>query len=113
MSAEYGLGQVIANRELAFAAPDGTQSPVLLEIGLPRRDPEGPDWYCPYRITGHPGVVDRVTAIFGVDSLQALQLALTRLPGELRELSELSESNDAAGLTFLGGTDLMLGGEGS
>ncbi|MEV7924216.1 hypothetical protein [Kitasatospora sp. NPDC088779] len=113
MSAEYELGQVIASRELAFTAPDGTQRPVLLEVGLPCRDPEGPDWYCPYRITGHPGVVDRVTAIFGVDSLQALQLALTRLPGELRELSELNESNDAAGLTFLGGTDLMLGGEGS
>ncbi|MFD7597433.1 DUF6968 family protein [Kitasatospora sp. NPDC059812] len=107
MSAEYELGQVIASRELVLTAPDGTQSPVLLEVGLPCRDPEGPDWYCPCRITGHPGVGDRVTAIFGVDSLQALQLALTRFPGELSGL------NDAAGLTFLGGRDLMLGGEGS
>ncbi|MFF3069456.1 DUF6968 family protein [Kitasatospora sp. NPDC057904] len=104
MSAEYELGQVIARRELVFTAPDGTQAPVLVAVGAPCRDPEGPDWYCPYRITGHPGVADRVTAIFGVDSVQALQLALARLPDEL---------SDAAGLTFLGGTDLMLGGDGS
>ncbi|MEW1655655.1 MULTISPECIES: DUF6968 family protein [unclassified Streptomyces] len=99
MCAEYELGQVIASRELVFTAPDGTQLPVLLEVGVPCRDPEGTDWYCPCRITGYPGVVDRVTAIFGVDSLQALQCALTRFPAEL---------NGVEGLTFLGETDLML-----
>ncbi|MFB7122079.1 DUF6968 family protein [Kitasatospora sp. NPDC056273] len=104
MSTEYELGRAVASRELVFTAPDGTRVPVLVEVGVPSRDPEGPDWYCPYRITGHPGIADRVTAIFGVDSLQALQLALTCLPDEL---------SDAAGLTFLGGTDLMLGSGGS
>ncbi|MEU8514630.1 hypothetical protein AB0C76_23985 [Kitasatospora sp. NPDC048722] len=77
---------------------------MLLAVGVPCRDPEGPDWSCPYRITGHPGVADRVTAIVGVDPVQALQLALARPPHEL---------NDAAGLTFLGGTELMPGGHGS
>ncbi|MFF2076779.1 DUF6968 family protein [Kitasatospora sp. NPDC058162] len=102
MSPEHDLGHVIATRELDYTAPDGTQRPVLLELGAPRRDPHGPDWCCPYRITGHPDVSERVVEIFGVDPLQALHLALARFPAEL---------NTAAGLTFLGGTDLMLGGE--
>ncbi|MGW5115256.1 DUF6968 family protein [Streptomyces noursei] len=104
MNAEYELGQVIASRELVFSTLDGTRFPVLLEVGAPCRDPEGPDWYCPCRITGYPGVTDRVTAIFGVDSLQALHCALIRFPAEL---------NGAAGLTFLGEPDLMLGEQGS
>ncbi|MEU4115379.1 hypothetical protein AB0F71_12895 [Kitasatospora sp. NPDC028055] len=100
MSTAHDIGQVIAHRELLYTAPDGTRSPVLLELGAPRRDPQGPDWSCPCRITGHPDISDRVTEIFGVDPLQALQLALARFPAEL---------NGATGLTFLGGTDLMLG----
>ncbi|MFE6055246.1 hypothetical protein ACFQ6N_31235 [Kitasatospora sp. NPDC056446] len=37
MSPEHDIGQVIANRELVYTAPDGTRRPVLLELGAPRR----------------------------------------------------------------------------
>ncbi|MGY0489411.1 DUF6968 family protein [Streptomyces sp. WG-D5] len=99
------MGQVIARRELTSTAADGTTHPVVLELGLPVQAPDaGGDWYCPCRITGRKGNIDRVTAIWSVDSWQALVLALSRFPAELGygRVPELS---------FQGETDLRLWAE--
>jgi hypothetical protein len=65
------LGIVIARRDLAKGR--STKPSVTVQIGRPRRDPDGPDWLCPYRILG--GEDDSVRAAYGVDAVQALHLA--------------------------------------
>ncbi|MZD05798.1 hypothetical protein GTW43_11975 [Streptomyces sp. SID5785] len=96
------LGQVIARRELTSTAADGSTHPVVLEVGMPVQVPaEGGDWYCPCRISGRAGSVERVTAIWGVDSWQALLLALSLFPAELGY-------GRAPELSWNGGADLAL-----
>jgi hypothetical protein len=83
------LGRVIARRELARAT---SGSPVLIEIGIPRRRAEA-EWACPYRIRG----IGRrgIRYAFGVDAVQALQLVQQAIWHDLkpheRELSWLGE----------------------
>lgn len=60
---------------------------IEVHVGCPVADPNPPgrDWACPYEITvsGEP----RLRAAYGVDALQALELALKILPVELASLA--------------------------
>ena len=61
------LGTVVASRTLQRGAAD-----VVVRLGQPRRS--GKDWLCAYQIRGLAD--DAVKRVYGVDSMQALQLAL-------------------------------------
>ena len=78
---DYPMTQVIARRSLDYRPKRRPAEKVIVEIGRPSRDPEGPDWYCPYRIAGFGG--ERVFPVFGVDPLQALILSLAGLSAEM------------------------------
>jgi hypothetical protein len=67
------LGQVIARRILSEQGVVGRK--VVVSIGLPRPDPlKGGDWECPFLIEGVGK--SEVQKAFGVDSLQALIIAI-------------------------------------
>jgi len=75
------LGRVIARRVLEQRKPE-TIRQVTISIGAPRRHPKG-DWECPYRIEGLGE--SKVSASGGVDSLQALILAIEGIRGALKK----------------------------
>lgn len=79
----FELGEVIAERCLTFNADAGWSRDVWVRLGRPIADPsdENGSWLCPYQIAGLSR--DRVRAIFGVDAMQALVLAIHAIPAEL------------------------------
>jgi hypothetical protein len=72
----------IATRELQFVSGDGKRASISVTLGKPVRASQ--DWTCSYRISVFDQTVER--AIVGVDSMQALILALHVLPAELHGL---------------------------
>jgi hypothetical protein len=80
---EFDLGEVIAEREVLFTPDEGEPHLMIVRLGRPRPDPRAPErtWYCPYQILGINH--DRVLAIFDIDAMQALILALPTVPAEL------------------------------
>jgi len=91
------LGQVIAIRDLEF---DGKL--VRVSIGLPRPDPSGIDFVCPYEIAGP--LTKKSFYVIGVDTVQALQLAIKVIGVEL----EISAEGKTGRLTWLGQSDTGL-----
>ena len=79
----FDLGEVIAEQRLTFEADAGWSRDVWVRLGRPVADPseENGPWLCPYQIVGLSR--DRVMAIFGVDAMQALVLAIHTIPAEL------------------------------
>jgi hypothetical protein len=49
--------------------------PVILTIGVPQPVP-GSDWGCAVQVTGLDRLLSRPRFVFGIDGLQALQLAI-------------------------------------
>lgn len=79
---DISIGEVIAERDFEARDEKGARREVRLQIGIPRPDPkEGGDWYCPYQIVGFGD--DKVSAAFGVDTVQALLSALQKAGLEL------------------------------
>ena len=94
----YELTDVVVSRTLEAVHPDGSRTEVQISIGRPFPDPlPGGDWCCTFRITGLGD--DTVRAAFGVDSMQALLLALVKVRLEL---------SGSVRLEWLGGSDLNL-----
>lgn len=77
----------IASRTLLYEAADGNKREISLELGTPSRvSLETRDtWCCPFQIDGFGERIIR--AIYGIDAMQALVLALHILPAELRALA--------------------------
>ncbi len=71
------VGTVIAERELSL---DGATA-VRVLIGAPKQRINRDDWYCPYQTDGIGS--GRVGISYGVDSVQALVLALSMVGAEL------------------------------
>jgi len=71
---------VIAERQLVLRKDDGSID-VTVKIGKPELDDSGENWKCPYEIWF--GDTCRAMAMHGVDSMQALQLAIATLDVEL------------------------------
>jgi len=87
------LGTIIASRTLREA--DGAR--VTVQFGRPRRSDK--DWLCPFRIVGLSN--DVVHRAYGVDSLQALQLAIDAARAMVRSCGRP--------LDWLGQSDLGFG----
>jgi Domain of unknown function (DUF6968) len=71
------IGMIIANRDLVLA--DGKE--VIVKIGKPEKFPDSEDYYCPYQIIGIGN--ERVRYAGGIDSIQALLLALKMIGTDL------------------------------
>ncbi|WP_162988018.1 DUF6968 family protein [Stutzerimonas urumqiensis] len=79
---------VVASRELQLVQGD-TTTPLLFEVGSPVRDVPtvaGFDWRCPVRVT--EGASRRERQVCGVDSFQALELALRWVASEADAIRE-------------------------
>lgn len=100
------IGEVIATRTLILLRGDGAASKVVVLLGRPQQLPDHEDYYCPYQIKGAGD--EKVRYMCGVDSFQALHLALSTLRVELEVLDkELGgklrwECDDTGGLGFPG-----------
>lgn len=80
----YPFTESVVSRTLT-----GKSGDITLELGKPVQDNDGPDWFCPWRVSGlADGDIESFTA--GVDSLQALIFALAAI-GDLVE-SEKDEN---------------------
>jgi hypothetical protein len=86
-------GPIVAER---FFELDGRAKAVRVRVRKPRRDPKTGDYWCTFELSGLDEALD--FKVWGVDSLQALQLAM-RAAGEL-----LREKG--RGLTWCGDSDL-------
>jgi hypothetical protein len=87
--------QVIASRKLSRS---GAATPVLVEIGIPRRRRTG-EWGCPYRITG----LEKLAAgrAHGEDAVQALEIVFQAIWRELEPYeSELSWGGEPGATGF-------------
>jgi hypothetical protein len=86
--AGYLVTEVAAERQLEFVAGDGRVHRVSVRIGRPRRDRKHPngDWVCPYDISGVSGRYRRWA--YGIDGMQALNLAYHIIPVELTRLAK-------------------------
>jgi len=71
------LGELVAERLLLLERPGQSPATVVVRFGRPVQAPapEEPEtWWCPVQVIGLG--IDRITSLAGVDSLQALVLAL-------------------------------------
>ncbi len=76
------LDEVIAKRKLNYSSEKGEQI-LMVKLGKPRPDSKpGGDWECPIQIG------ERIKLAFGVDSYQALSMALQLISIELRYLKD-------------------------
>jgi hypothetical protein len=80
------LETVMARRQYFDANDEGKTPIVEVEIGIPLPSPHAPnEFMCSFRIrTAGEG---KIETVYGVDELQALQLALGYLAATLRRLS--------------------------
>lgn len=81
------LGQVIASRSIKI---EGQDEIYTVSIGLPRQFSDSMDFYCPVQIASetHKG---EIMYSAGIDSVQALQLALRLIGGTLFRLNRECE----------------------
>jgi hypothetical protein len=79
------LKAVIAERELEFTASDGAKQTVVVRLGKPEREPDGP-WFCTYVIEGTS--FRREFRAAGEDSMQAMLLARSIIVVELEVLAK-------------------------
>ena len=101
---ELRAGECIAERRLTFRESGGSKTRVVVKIGKPLVVPRpGRDWYCTFTIVGWE--TRETKSAFGIDSLQALTLALEMLTANLRYLERRKNGK----LTWLGdaGLDLL------
>jgi hypothetical protein len=100
------MTEVIARRDFDFLGPDGPKR-VVASIGKPAPMPDAlhGDWYCPWLIEGP----DRRRELYGagVDSLQALLLAVSGLKADLEMIARKGNltflDNDDLGIHLVGG----------
>jgi hypothetical protein len=76
------IGEVITTRQLCLV--DDPSREILVKIGKPQLS-EHKDYLCPIQVTGIGE--ESVSGIYGVDSVQALELAMRSLGAELQRLN--------------------------
>jgi hypothetical protein len=75
------LGKIIASRELEFRYDDGRAEAFSLKVGMPFEYGDGYDWCCPYEYGTDSK--QKLFGMFGIDSLQALELTMKTLKFEI------------------------------
>jgi|GEM_PF-4498589 len=101
---KHELGTIIARRDYFSAGTEGSTPVAAIEIDAPAKSSAADGEYmCSFRIESFGS--ERCQTIYGVDELQALQLALGQVEAELLRLS----SSKGLGLHWVGGEDGDLG----
>lgn len=95
------IGQMFASRTLKLTNNNSTN--VVIAIGRPQQFPDGPDYYCPYQITGLGD--EKVSWGGGIDAIQALLLTLEKIGITLSNLDEYKNGD----LSWIGSEDGNLG----
>jgi hypothetical protein len=81
------IGELIASRTLTIEADGNAISEeVTVLLGKPQQWPDHDDYFCPYQIKGAGD--EKLRYMGGVDSFQALHLALSTLRVELEVLNK-------------------------
>lgn len=72
---------VVASREFEIRLEDGRTETYLVRVGMPYERDDGFDWCCPYEL----GTASsrRLRCAFGIDSIQALELAMKIIKVEI------------------------------
>ncbi|PLY39640.1 hypothetical protein CSZ94_25325 [Janthinobacterium sp. ROICE36] len=72
---------VVASREFEFRLEDGSTETYSVRVGMPYERDDGFDWCCPYEL----GTASsrRLRCAFGIDSIQALELAMKIIKVEI------------------------------
>lgn len=72
---------VVASREFEFRLEDGRTERYSVRVGIPYERDDGFDWCCPYEL----GTASsrRLRCAFGIDSIQALELAMKIIKVEI------------------------------
>lgn len=79
---KYRLGTIVAERELDLQVSPRKKAKVLVRIGKPKPDGKiTDDWYCPIQILGLGE--ERVKAAYGIDAVQALEMAFLMISADL------------------------------
>ena len=76
------IGEVIATRRLCLVDDPGRE--ILVKIGKPQLSKHN-DYFCAIQVTGIGE--ERVYGIYGVDSVQALELGMRAIGSELQRLN--------------------------
>jgi hypothetical protein len=101
---KHELGTVIARRDYFSAERQNSAPSVVVEIGAPAKSPHADGEYmCSFRIKSSRS--EHSQTIYGIDELQALQLALGHAEAHLRRLS----SSEGLDLHWVGGVEGDLG----
>jgi hypothetical protein len=89
---QYPMTETISRREFSYEGPNGAGQ-IVVEVGKPALFPDAPrgDWYCPFIIEGASEPYE--FSIGGVDSLQALLLAISAVNAHLRLLANHTKLN--------------------
>ena len=77
------MGKVVASRRLYLV--DSPETVFEVSVGEPQSFPDGQDFYCPIQIIGKSE--SRVFYGAGIDSMQALDLALNNLASYVNSLN--------------------------
>ena len=83
------IGEVIAIREMEFHFNDGRIEKAFLKIGKPYEYGEGYDWCCPYELSTENR--KKVFGMFGIDSIQALDLTIKTLRVEVEHWEKVQK----------------------
>jgi len=73
------IKEIIATRILYLS--ENKEKKVLIIIGKPEQFPDHSDYYCPYKISGIGD--EKVRYAGGIDAVQAVQLVMVMIGGEL------------------------------
>ena len=79
------IPNVIATRDLRIRTDSGLAT-VVVAIGQPEQLDDSSDYQCPYQIVGFGD--ERIRRAFGVDAIQALQLAMKMIGADLYTSAE-------------------------
>jgi hypothetical protein len=93
------IGEVFVQRDLEFYGVDGSKQTVMVCLGKPVRDGDGP-WLCPYLI--ECASFRRQFRAAGEDSMQSLVLAQKTIVVELEVLAR----DSGGSFTWYGDTNL-------
>ena len=97
----HHTGRWIAERVMEATLPDGTETTVIVRIGVPEaRDDERLLWYTPTEIEG-AGKLERHDYFGPGDSLSSLNFAIMHVGLQLQAYGEAGIK-----LTWIGGNDL-------
>lgn len=77
------IDAVVAERQLTLKSPPAEAKEVRVIVGKPTQSPDKADYYCQVQIIGLGD--EKVRPIYGLDSIQALQLALRFIAQQLEE----------------------------